>query len=57
MGLPIFSIRPTQAETEIEIKVDSNTSVAAAANQLTKAMSKMQVSQVLLQALSEQFAV
>lgn len=57
MGLPIFAIKPSPTETAIDMNVSGNTSIASAASQLAKAMSKMQLSQVLLQALSEQFAV
>jgi hypothetical protein len=58
MGLPIFAIKPTVAETDIDLdKVDGDMSVAKASGILSRAMSKMQVSQVLLQSLSEHFAV
>lgn len=57
MGLPIFAIKPAPAETTIDMNVSCGSSIASASSQLAKAMSKMQLSQVMLQALSEQFAV
>lgn len=57
-GNGLFMLKPTNTESDINLdKIDSGTSVASAATAFRKAVSGMKVSQTMLQALSDEFAV
>lgn len=57
-GNGLFMLKPMNSETNIDLdKIDSETSIASATNAFKKAVSGMKISQTMLQALSDEFAV
>ena len=58
VGNSLFLLKPMNTESEISLeKIDSETSVASATTAFKRAVAGMKISQTMLQALSDEFAV